>query len=78
MTQRNTNRNNKPEDKKMDDTINRLKRLDDARQVRSDAINRRLFSDADQIAELKAHLKCAYLTIAILVAIIATVGFNLK
>lgn len=62
----------------MDNAINKLKRLGDARQVRSDAINRRLFSDAEQIEDLKAHLKCAYLTIAILVAIIATVGFNLK
>jgi hypothetical protein len=62
----------------MDATSARMKRIDDARQHRSDAMNRRLITDAERIEELEAHLKCTYLTITILVMVMATVGFGLK
>lgn len=62
----------------MDNTINRIKRADSDRFNRSEAINRRLITDAERIDELETHLKLTYTTIAILISIMVTVGFGLK
>lgn len=59
-------------------TLAKLTRIDNEQLNRSDAMNRRLVTDAETIRDLKAHLAVTYTTIGILVLSLVTIGFGLK
>ena len=62
----------------MINTISKIKRIDDARQARSDALNRRLIDDQEAINALKGEIRLYQWFGVLLALIFASAALGIK